>query len=424
MWKRPLRPKARGRKRVVAGAEGFRPVATHANPFPLFLMLPFCMSTTANHNADSIQTTAQITAQIKDCALRVGFSLVGVAKAEPLETEMERFSDWLARGFHGGSEGAMTYMERNMEKRRDVREILPECRSVIVVAQNYYHPDPAESTSPTANPDAERLAERLAEQQQSETQNETQSGMLSRYARGDDYHDVIPPKLEAVCEEIKRLVPGAATRVYTDTGAILEKQWAVRAGLGWQGKHSNIISREIGSWFFLGVILTTAELLYDTPQADFCGTCTACMQACPTGAIVEPFVVDARRCLPYWTIETKPQHEIPPAIADAARSAKNMTNGTTDAWLFGCDTCQDVCPWNRFQQQSAEERFAPRFGETALELERVLAMTQEEFSTRFRKSPVKRTKLAGLQRNARALASARDDEPRGDEPQGDEPQKH
>lgn len=280
----------------------------------------------------------------------------------------------------------MGYMERNTEKRHDVTHILPNTRSVVVVAYNYYHPDPP-------------LSANLANH--SENNNNTESaehspnndyGKLSRYARGDDYHDVIPPKLRSLAEIITSLVPEAETKVYTDTGAILEKQWAVRAGIGWQGKHSNVISRNIGSWFFLGIVLTTAEFLYDQPIADYCGTCTACLQACPTQAIVEPYLVDARRCISYWTIETKPDTEIPLPIAEHL-----------DGWLFGCDTCQDVCPWNRFQQQSNEERFAARYGQTALALTDVETMTQEEFSVRFKKSPVKRAKLAGLKRNARAL---------------------
>lgn len=309
------------------------------------------------------------TIQLKQAAQQLGFSLVGIAEAQPLDREIMLFSEWLQRGYHG----SMGYMERNAEKRHDVSHILPNARSVVVVAQNYYHPDPAPAPQ---SDDAERY----------------HYGTLSRYARGDDYHDVIPPKLKALADVITSLVPNVESKIYTDTGALLEKQWAVRAGIGWQGKHSNIISRSIGSWFFLGIVLTTAEFLYDQPIADYCGTCTACLQACPTQAIVEPYIVDARRCISYWTIEVKPDMEIPPAIAE-----------NLDGWLFGCDTCQDVCPWNRFQQQSDEERFAPRYGQAVLPLNQIATMTQEEFSTRFRKSPVKRTKLAGLKRNARAL---------------------
>ncbi|MCU0426082.1 MAG: tRNA epoxyqueuosine(34) reductase QueG [Candidatus Kapabacteria bacterium] len=309
----------------------------------------------------------QQTRHVKAFALQCGFSSVGIAEAVPLEQETERFSEWLRMGFHAG----LGYMERNADKRYDVRNILPETRSVIVVAQNYYTPHQHNSSG-----------------------ENTQSlhGKISRYAWGDDYHDVLPPKLEQIADEIKRLQPQAQTKVYTDTGAILEKQWAVRAGIGWQGKHSNVISRDIGSWFFIGIILTTAEFLYDTPMRDFCGTCDACMQACPTQAIVQPYVVDARRCIPYWTIETKPDTEFPPNIA------QNL-----DSWLFGCDTCQDVCPWNRFQTPTDESRFQPRFEETALDIHALRQMTQEQFSERFRKSPIKRSKMAGLKRNAQTL---------------------
>jgi epoxyqueuosine reductase len=315
-------------------------------------------------------TLAERTRLIKRHAIDAGFSLVGIAEAVPLEQEMERFSEWLARGYHA----TMGYMERNQEKRRDVREILPDTRSVIVVAHNYYTPAQHAQHDSSANAAA------------------TPHGKISRYAWGDDYHDVLPPKLETLAAHVRELVPQAHTKVYTDTGAILVYQWAIRAGIGWQGKHSNIISRSFGSWFFLGIVLTTAEFLYDAPVADFCGTCTACMQACPTQAIVQPYQVDARKCIPFWTIETKPHVDFPTDVAEHL-----------DEWLFGCDTCQDVCPWNRFQQPTSEERFQPRNGETTLPLDAVQSMSQEEFSARFRKSPIKRTKMAGLKRNAQAL---------------------
>jgi epoxyqueuosine reductase len=302
------------------------------------------------------------TERLKQYAKDSGFSLVGIAEAVPLEQESVRFAEWLRLGYHAG----LGYMERNAEKRRDVGEILPGTRSVVVLAQNYYTPH-----------------------QHSLIEGD---GKISRYAWGDDYHDVVPPKLTLVADEIKRLQPNSQTKVYTDTGAILEKQWAVRAGIGWQGKHSNVISRDIGSWFFIGIVLTTAEFLYDSPMQDFCGSCTACMTHCPTEAIVQPYIVDARKCIPYWTIETKPDVEFPPEVA------QNL-----DTWLFGCDTCQDVCPWNRFQEPSSEEHFQPRNGETALHLASVQDMTQEAFSERFRKSPIKRSKMAGLKRNAEVL---------------------
>lgn len=310
-------------------------------------------------------TPAELTALVKEAGREVGFSAVGIASAEPLGEEFDRYMAWLQRGFNA----TLGYMDRNHEKRHDPREILPGARSVIVVAQNYYTPYTHDS--------------------------EPGTGKLSRYSWGDDYHDVIPPKLERLCEVLRQYEPEVACRYYTDTGPILEKQWAIRAGIGWQGKHSNIISRSFGSWFFLGIILTTAELVPDTPVADFCGSCTACLDACPTGAITAPYIVDAGRCISYWTIETKPEVEIPPHIAH-----------NLEGWMFGCDICQEVCPWNRFRKPTHEERFLPRHGETSLGFRRIEEFTQEEFSARFRKSPVKRTKMAGLKRNAKVVEAA------------------
>lgn len=319
--------------------------------------------------------------RVKQAARELGFSLVGIAEALPLEKEINAFGEWLSLGYHA----SMGYMERNRDKRRDVSVILPGARSVVVVAQNYFK-NSASAAPISLSPQNESPAPELT----------PISGKISRYAWGDDYHEVLPPKLEALAGEIRRMMPGTLTKVYTDTGAVLEKQWAVRAGIGWQGKHSNIISREIGSWFFLGVVIATAEFAYDTPLPDYCGDCDACLRACPTQAIAQPRVVDARKCIPFWTIETKPEVEIPIPIA------QNL-----DGWIFGCDTCQDVCPWNRFQTVSDEVRFEPRFavekGAMRVPLERIDFMEQEEFSRLFRKSPVKRAKISGLRRNARAL---------------------
>lgn len=327
-----------------------------------------------NHNFAQTNNLHRQTKALKEKAVDLGFSLVGIAPATAFDTEFRRYQEWLQRGYHA----TLGYMERNAEKRRDVNEILPGARSVVVVAQNYYSPPVPTTIAQDDNP------------------NTSGRGKVSRYAWGDDYHDVIKPKLVALDMFISTLSPGTQSRYYTDTGPVLEKQWAVRAGIGWQGKHSNIIARDLGSWFFLGVLITTAEFIYDTPQSDYCGTCTACMDACPTQAIVEPRVVDAGRCISYWTIETKPDVQIPAAIAH------NM-----DGWLLGCDTCQDVCPWNRFQKPNNEQQFESRFPREAdevwLPLHTIQTMQQEEFSTTFRRSPVKRAKLAGLQRNALAL---------------------
>lgn len=310
------------------------------------------------------------TSAIKEYARDIGFSDCGIAAVEKLNDEYIRYEQWLSLGYHGH----LGYMVRNSEKREDISLIVPGARSVIVLTHNYYTPH----THSAAESDT--------------------SGKLARYAWGDDYHDVLPPKLEKLSKYIKELYPDTESRCYTDTGPILEKQWAVKAGVGWQGKHSNIISRGYGSWFFIAVIITTAELIPDAPMQDFCGSCTACVDACPTDAIVQPYVVDAGKCISYWTIEAKPDICIPEPIA------QNM-NG----WLFGCDICQDVCPWNRFQKHTEEKSFEPRNNETSIDYIKLETMVQDEFSERFRKSPIKRTKLKGIQRNIAAIKGAKSD---------------
>lgn len=304
------------------------------------------------------------TEALKHKARALGFSDCGIAAVENLDKEMHFYESWLQQGYHA----SLGYMERNLDKRRDVSLILPGAQSVIVVTQNYY--------TPHSHPPKE----------------DKSAGKISRYAWGDDYHDVIPPKLKELSAYITELYPDAATKYYTDTGPIMEKQWAVRAGVGWQGKHSNIISRKYGSWFFLGIIITTAQFVYDRPMEDYCGTCTACIEYCPTNAIVEPGIVDAGACISYWTIEAKADQCIPERIAS-----------TMEGWVFGCDICQDVCPWNRFSKETTEQSFQPRSFGTSLPIGLIKEMRQEEFSAMFRKSPIKRTKLAGLLRNALTL---------------------
>jgi len=301
---------------------------------------------------------------IKQTAKKAGFELVGIAKAEAMPEEFDRYQEWLASGYHA----TMQYLEKNLEKRKDIREILPGAESVIVVGLSYY--------TPHAHHDSK------------------EEGKISRYAWGTDYHEIIPMKMQEIVSTLQSIDPDSQSKVYVDTGPIPEKQWARKAGIGWQGKNSNIISREIGSWFFLGIIITTIPLHYDSPMEDYCGTCTACLDACPTNAIIEPYKVDANKCISYWTIEAKPHIEIPTEIAS------NM-----EQWVYGCDICQDICPWNRFSSESYIQEFQPRNNETGLTFHSILEMKQEDFSNRFRKSPVKRTKLAGLQRNVNALQS-------------------
>lgn len=304
----------------------------------------------------------QFAERIKTKALEIGFHGVGIVPADALVSEGVRLKDWLGRGFHGN----MAWLEREPEKRSDPRVLFPDVKSIIVLLLNYY---------------TEHRHEETAEQ-----------GKLSRYAWGDDYHDVVKEKLQGLLDWIKAENPTAHGKICVDTAPMMDKAWAVRAGLGWLGKHSNLITTDIGSWVFIGEILLNIELEYDTQILnDHCGTCTACLDACPTNAIVEPYVVDSRKCISYATIE----------LRDETLPAEIVAN--QKGWLYGCDICQDVCPWNRFEKPSDEKRFEPRNGETSLPPSEVIDMTHEEYVERFRRSAIKRTKLTGLKRNASAL---------------------
>lgn len=300
--------------------------------------------------------------KIKQKALEIGFHKVGIARAEPLEAEKKHLLEWLAKDFHG----EMAWLEREPEKRTDPKLLFPEAKSVIVVALNYFTPNEHEESD--------------------------EKGKISRYAWGDDYHDVVKEKLRELFAWINAEIPESEGKVCVDTAPMMDKAWAVRAGLGWVGKHSNLITKEFGSWVFIGEILLNLELDFDTEIVpDHCGTCTACLDACPTSAIVAPFIVDSRACLSYATIELRVP-ELPLEIT------KNL-NG----WFYGCDICQDVCPWNRFEKPTSEPRFEPRRGETSVDLEEILAFSPEKYAERFRRSAVKRAKIGSLQRNAKAL---------------------
>jgi epoxyqueuosine reductase len=309
-------------------------------------------------------TRQELTDAIKRKALDLGFTKVGVTSSAPFDEAANRFEAWVAEGAHG----VMKWMERDHEKRRDVSNILPGAKSILSLALNYYHESSDEDVRPTVK--------------------------ISRYAWGTDYHEVIPKMLRQLLDEIKQLAPAAEGRYYTDTGPLLEKAIAQRAGIGWIGKHTNVITREVGSWVFLSEIILNIELEPDPPAEDLCGTCTRCIDACPTDALTA-FNIDARKCISYLTIELKPEHEIEPSFA-----------AKMDGWIYGCDICQDVCPWNRFEQESAVAEFTPRAEVLSLDANTIEGMAQEEFSRRFRKSPVKRTKLAGLKRNLRALKTS------------------
>ena len=318
---------------------------------------------TREHSQTVAAPARRLSERIKGRARELGFQEVGIVPAAPLEEEHARLEEWLRRGYHG----EMAWMARDPARRTDPRELLPGARSVVVVALNYYTPHEHDARDPSV-------------------------GKISRYAWGDDYHDVLGEKLRALLAWVQAESPGARGKVCVDAQPAMDKAWAARAGLGWVGKHSNLITRRYGSWVFLGELVLDLELDCDTRrEEDRCGTCTLCLDSCPTGAIVEPYVVDSRRCISYATIELRGD-ELP------AEVAPNLSG-----WLYGCDICQDVCPWNRFEQPTAEPRFEPRAGETSAPLGVVLELTPDSFAARFRRSPVKRAKLAGLQRNARAV---------------------
>lgn len=298
---------------------------------------------------------------IKERALFEGFNKVGIVGAESLEDEGRRLKDWLARGHHGD----MSWMARDVRKRIDPREIFPQAHAVVVVALNYFTPHQHQQTPTT--------------------------GKVSRYAWGDDYHDVVKEKLLSLLAWIKKQAPHAEGKVCVDIQPTMDKAWAVRAGLGWLGKHSNVITPEHGSWVFIGELFLNLDLDHDNARIeDHCGTCTLCIDACPTAAITEPYVVDSNKCISYATIELRAP-ELPEEMDLAG-------------WLYGCDICQDVCPWNRFEQPTSETRFAPREGNVDVELEEIMKLTPERYAARYRGSAMKRAKLAGLQRNARALS--------------------
>jgi epoxyqueuosine reductase len=300
--------------------------------------------------------------RLKEKAFELGFCKCGIVPADALNGEGEKFFEWLKRGYHG----EMAWLNREPQKRVDPKLIFPEARSVIVVAINYFTPH--------------------------EHEKSTTQGKISRYAWGDDYHDVVHEKLNALLVWINAEVVGAEGKICVDTSPVLEKAWAVRAGLGWLGKHSNVITTDFGSWIFLGEIYLDVELEYDSEVvADHCGSCTACLDACPTQAIIEPYVVDSRKCISYATIELRDE-QLPSNIAE-----------NLNGWLYGCDICQDVCPWNRFEKPTVETRFEPRNGENSLSLASIEMLTHEEYVERFRGSAIKRAKLSGLQRNARHL---------------------
>lgn len=294
-------------------------------------------------------------------ARELGFDLIGFAEYQILEKEIDNLNSWLVTNYQAG----MEYMARNVEKRKDVSEILPGCRSVISLGINYFVNEKFENCD--------------------------ECGKVSRYAWGKDYHLIMWEKLDELIECIKEKVPGFEAKSYVDTGPVMDKVWAVKAGLGWQGKHSNIINKEIGSWFFIATILTNYDFgEYDKPISDFCGSCTACIDVCPTNAIVNDYVVDSNRCISYLTIENKDD------ISDEFI-------GKFDNWIFGCDICQDVCPWNiKFAEETEEVEFKLLQNKT-LAFSEINELSNKLFKDRFGQSPILRAKAKGLRRNSEFL---------------------
>ena len=300
---------------------------------------------------------------IKAEASRLGFISCGISKAEFLEEEAPRLEKWLKDGM----QGEMSYMENHFDKRLDPTLLVPGARSVISLLYNYY---PSET-------------------QRSDTYK------ISKYAYGKDYHFVIKDKLKSLYNFILEEIGEVEGRVFVDSAPVMDKVWAARSGIGWIGKHSNLLTQQLGSFYFIAELILDLELAYDHPVTDHCGDCRACIDACPTQAIVEPYVVDGSKCISYFTIELK--NEIPTAHL-----------GKFDDWIFGCDVCQDVCPWNRFSKPHAEPLFNPRPEILNMEKSEWEEITADVFQDIFRKSAVKRTKFEGLKRNIKYVASTKD----------------
>ncbi len=305
-----------------------------------------------------IENRSKHTSFIKAEAKRLGFMSCGISKAGFLEEEAPRLEAWLNKNMHG----EMQYMENHFDKRLDPTKLVEGSKSVISLLLNYYP---------------------------NELQRED-SYKISKYAYGRDYHFVIKDKLKEFLHSIQEEIGQVHGRAFVDSAPVLDKAWAAKSGLGWIGKHSNLLSKKTGSFYFIAELIIDLDLDYDTPVTDHCGSCTACIDACPTQAIVAPYQVDGSKCISYFTIELKNEM---PAFAKAH----------LDDWMFGCDVCQDVCPWNRFSKSHSEPLFDPNPKLLEYSKKDWEEITQEVFSEIFKKSAVKRTKFSGLTRNIEAL---------------------
>ncbi|MWB95627.1 tRNA epoxyqueuosine(34) reductase QueG [Flavobacterium sp. GA093] len=291
---------------------------------------------------------------IKSEAKRLGFLSCGISKAGFLEEEAPRLEAWLNNNHHG----QMSYMENHFDKRLDPTLLVDDAKSVVSLLLNYYP---------------------------SEAQN-SESFKISKYAYGQDYHFVIKEKLKELLHSIQENIGEVSGRAFVDSAPVLDKAWAAKSGLGWRGKNSNLLTQKVGSFYFIAELILDLDLEYDYATTDHCGSCTACIDACPTEAIVAPYVVDGSKCISYFTIELK--ENIP-----------HEMKGKFDDWMFGCDTCQDVCPWNRFSKSHSEPLFNPNPDLLSFTKKDWTEMTEETFRIVFKNSPIKRTKFEGLKRN-------------------------
>ena len=301
-----------------------------------------------------------ITQRIKQKAFDLGFSFVGISRAEFLENEARDLEKWLSENRHG----KMSYMENYFAKRTDPRLLVDNAKSVITVLQNYY------STS---------------------KQKDKNAPKISMYALGEDYHFVIRDKLNRLHDFIKDEIGNVNARGFVDSAPVMDKVWAKKGGLGWIGKHTNLINKQQGSYFFIGELIVDLELDHDGPIKDFCGTCTKCIDACPTNAIIQPYKLDASKCISYLTIELK--DELFP----------KEFKGKMENWMFGCDICQEVCPWNKFSLQHKEPQFNPNLKLLQINKKQWDELSKETFNELFKRSAIKRTKFEGLKRNIKFL---------------------
>jgi len=302
-----------------------------------------------------------ISEQIRQKAIDIGFHKVGFVKAEPLYDDGQKFREWLSRGY----QGTMAWLEKYSETIIDPLKIIPDAKSIISVAMNYY-----KNVSPLSN---------------------ASTSSISQYAIGGDYHVVLKTRLNSLLDYIKEIEPSAKGKVFVDSGNIMEKVWAVRAGIGWRGKHSITVTKEYGSWVFLGEIILNLELKYNLPQIDLCGDCQICIDACPTKALIKPYVLDANRCIAYLTIEHN--GDIEKSLAEKI-----------DHQIFGCDICQEVCPWNKKNAKPTDvKELFPNNKYHSLRLETFEKISQNEFNRIFDASPIKRSGLKRLKRNVRVV---------------------